>query len=237
MDIRLSFLSLTLGATLVAPSIATACDIALVLAVDVSGSVDSYEYDLQAQGIASAIRDPDVQEAMVRGQVALAVLQWSGALEQSLSIPWTRVSEPAEAMALAHRVSRMPRGHVGGNTAVGEAVQVAAALFEQVADCRHWVIDVSGDGNENEGFNIGEERANAWRQGIAINGLAIEGAASGLSVTNFYRRHVVTPGSFVITASNHDDFARAMQEKMLRELIPPMAQAPGRQAVRLAALP
>lgn len=241
MAVLTRFPALSLALTLAALSPARACNIALVLAVDVSGSVDSHEFELQSQGIALAIRDPDVQEALVRGQVTLALIQWSGAMEQSLSIPWTQVSEPAEAQALALRIARMPRAHAGGNTAVGEAIETAAALFEEVPHCRHWVIDVSGDGNENEGFTVGQERHTAWSQGIAINGLAIEGAATGLSVTNFYRRHVVTPGGFVITASQHDDFARAMQEKMLRELIPPMAQAPGRLAApgdtQLAQLP
>ncbi len=206
---------------------AQACEVALVLAVDVSGSVDAFEYGLQAEGIAAALRDPDVQDALLHNRAALAVLQWSGADEQSVSIPWTRLTEPAELRRLAARVAAMPRAHAGGNTAVGAAITAAAALFDSVPDCRRRVIDVSGDGDENEDFTIGRARRAAWIQGITLNGLAIEGAATGQSITNFYRRHVVTPGGFVITARQHLDFARAMREKLLRELIAPLALAPG----------
>ena len=210
-------------ALLLIPGPVRACSIALVLAMDVSGSVDAFEYRLQVEGVAGALRDPDVADAMLRGQVALAVLQWSGAIEQSLTLPWVRVQEPADLNRLSARIAAMPRAHAGGNTAVGDAILAAVDLFDQVRDCAHWVIDVSGDGDENEGFRIGLARRAAWARGIAINGLAIEGVATGMAITNFYRRHVVTPGGFVITAANHDDFFRAMREKLLRELIPPIA--------------
>jgi len=207
----------------VAGTTARACDIALVLAMDVSGSVDAFEYGLQTEGIAQAIRDPDVTDALVRGQVALAVVQWSGVGEQAVTLPWTRVREPVEAMRLAGRIAGMPRAFAGGNTAVGEAITHASALFATVPDCAHWVIDVSGDGDENEGFTLADARRTAWSQGISINGLAIEAAGPALPITQFYQRWVVTPGGFVITAAQHLDFARAMTAKMLRELIPPMA--------------
>lgn len=226
MTFRATVLSLLAGLALATATPAKACSIALVLAVDVSGSVDSYEYQLQVQGIANALRDPEVREALVQGQVALAVVQWSGAEEQSVSIPFTRLAEPADVGALAARIGSLPRPHAGGNTAVGAAIAAAARLFREVRDCARWVIDVSGDGDENEGFSLGPERRRAHRRGIAINGLAIESAGTGQPITNFYRRHVVTPGGFVITAHQHSDFARAMREKLLRELIPPVALAP-----------
>lgn len=217
---------LALALPLLAAPPARACDVALVLAVDVSGSVDVYEYQLQLQGIANALRDPDVREALVLGRSALALVQWSGAGEQSVSIPFTRLAEPADVGALAVRIGSLPRAHAGGNTAVGEAIATAAALFRDARDCARWVIDVSGDGDENEGFSLAAERRAAYARGIAINGLAIEGAATGQSITNFYRRQVVTPGGFVVTAQQHSDFARAMRDKLLRELIPPMAGLP-----------
>ena len=237
--LRRALCGLALTLPLLAAPPARACDIALVLAVDVSGSVDAFEYQLQVQGIANALRDPDVREALVLGRVALALVQWSGAGQQSVSIPFTRLAEPAEVGALAARIGALPRAHSGGNTAVGEAIAVAAGLFGDALDCGHWVIDVSGDGDENEGFTLGAERRAAYARGIAINGLAIEGAATGPSITNFYRRQVVTPGGFVITAQQHTDFARAMREKLLRELIPPMALLPvsDRAGLQLAVLP
>lgn len=215
---------------------ARACDIALMLAVDVSGSVDSYEYALQLQGIANALRDEDVRAALLQGQVALGVMQWSGAMEQTVSVPFTRLTEPAEVAQLAARIGTLPRAHAGGNTAVGEAIAVAVEQFGQVRDCAHWVIDISGDGDENEGYTLGTERRTAYARGITINGLAIEAAGTGQPITNFYRRNVVTPGGFVITAHQHSDFARAMRQKMLRELIPPMALAPAPRDTQLASL-
>jgi len=216
---------------------AAACEIALVLAMDVSGSVDAYEYELQAQGVAQALREPAIQDALLSGRVALSVVQWSGAMEQSVSIPWVRMSEPADIRTTSARIATMPRAFAGGNTAVGEAIEIAAQMFNEVRDCAHWVIDVSGDGDENEGFTVGRERRNAYERGIAINGLAIEGSGTGVSITNFYRRWVVTPGGFVITAQLHTDFARAIRIKLLRELIPPMAQHPARQSPRGGARP
>jgi Protein of unknown function (DUF1194). len=238
--LRRALCGLALSLPLTAAPAVRACDIALVLAVDVSGSVDAYEYQLQVQGIANALRDEDVRAALLHGQVALAVVQWSGAMEQSVSIPFTRLTEPAEVAQLAARIGTLARAHSGGNTAVGEAIALAVEQFRDVRDCAHWVIDVSGDGDENEGFTVATERREAYARGISINGLAIEAAGTGQPITNFYRRHVVTPGGFVITAHQHSDFARAMREKLLRELIPPMALAPtpdpGRAAVQLAAL-
>lgn len=203
--------------------VARACDIALVLAMDVSGSVDYHEYRLQVEGLAAALRDPEVTEALMRGRVALSVVQWSGAGQQELSIPWQRMEEPAQIQRLAARVAAMPRAYTGGNTAVGQAIAFSTAQFAQVRDCAHWVIDVSGDGDENEGFTVGAARRAAYRAGITINGLAIEGLGAGMAITNFYRNWVITPGGFVETAQNHHDFARAMRRKLLRELVAPVA--------------
>jgi Ca-activated chloride channel homolog len=201
-----------------------ACDVALVLAVDVSGSVDAWEYQLQAEGLAFALRDGQVADALVRTRAAIAVVQWSGQDQQTLSIPWTRIEEPAQVARLAGRMAAMPRAHAGGNTAVGQALDFAADLFgPPVRDCARWVIDVSGDGDENEGFTIGQARRRALTRGITVNGLAIEGLGTAQSITNFYRAWVITPGGFVETAQGHADFARAMRRKLLRELEPPLA--------------
>lgn len=216
-------LSLALALVCAGPARA-ACGIALVLAVDVSGSVDAWEYELQTRGLESALRDPEVAAALVQNRAAVALMQWSGAGQQALSIPWTRIEEPAEAARLAGRVGAVPRAFAGGNTAVGEAIDHAAALFgREVRDCARWVIDLSGDGDENEGFTVGRARRAALARGITINGLAIEGLGTGQSITNFYRAWVITPGGFVVTAQGHADFARAMRLKLLRELSPPLA--------------
>ena len=207
---------------------ARACDIALVLAMDVSGSVDQAEYRLQMDGTAAALLDPEVRDALLSGQVALSVTQWSGANQQITVMGWQAMQEPADIDRFAAALRRVPRAFERGNTAVGAAIDHARALFLDVPHCRSWVIDMSGDGDENEGFTIGPARRAALRAGIAINGLAIEDLGSAQSVTNFYRRWVITPGAFVETAQGHDDYARAIRQKLLRELRAPLAFAPRR---------
>lgn len=204
---------------------ARACEVALVLALDVSGSVDAFEYRLQTEGLARAMRAPDVAEAMLRARAAVTVTQWSGSDQQQVSLPWTRVQEPADLTRLAARIAALPRAFTRGNTAVGAALDHAVDQFgATVRDCARWVVDISGDGDENEGFTIGRARQSALRRGITVNGLAIEGVATGMAITNFYRRWVITAGGFVITAQGHADFERAMQAKLLRELAPPLAE-------------
>ncbi|WP_209425676.1 DUF1194 domain-containing protein [Pararhodobacter sp. SW119] len=209
-----------------APRDGRACGVALVLAMDVSGSVDAEEYRLQIDGLATALRDPDVQHALLKARAAVSVVQWSGVEEQDLSIPWTRIEEAAELARLAEAVESMRRAFRLGNTAVGAAIEFSTAQFDTVPDCLLWVMDVSGDGDENEGHSVGTARRAAMGRGIIINGLAIEGLGTGRSITNFYRNWVVTPGGFVETAENHRDFARAIRLKLLRELVAPITSLP-----------
>lgn len=224
---------------LAVPRLARACDIALVLAMDVSGSVDAAEYRLQMDGVAQALGDAQVREALLAGQVALSVTQWSGANQQITVMGWQAMRAPSDIDAFAARLRRVPRAFERGNTAVGAALDHARALFAQVPHCRNWVIDVSGDGDENEGFTIGPARRAAVQNGIVINGLAIEDLGSAQAITNFYRRWVITPGGFVETAQGHADFARAIRQKLLRELRAPIAQAAphAAQAARAQARP
>ena len=216
----LAALALVLTLFLALP--ARACQIALVLATDVSGSVDGREYALQANGLAFALRDPEVTAALVDQQVAVAVTQWSDAQAQALSVDWTRIASPRDVDALATRIARMPRAFSGSDTGVGAALLHAAAQFDRARDCLHHVIDISSDGQENSGFTLSGDRRAVVARGVTINALAIEDRGIGRAVTNFYRAQVISSGGFVITARDHDDFARAMREKLLRELRPPM---------------
>lgn len=206
-------LSLTLSGA------AQACETALVLAMDVSGSVDPAEWRLQADGLAAALEDRAIREVLVQDQVALAVVQWSAMGQQALVIPWQRMLDPGAVAHLADRVRRMPRAFAGSDTAVGEALAFSLAQLEAVPDCRRKIIDMSGDGDENTGFTTPAARRAAIAQGVEVNGLAIE--AMGLSISNYYRRWVITPGGFVETAQGHLDYARAIRTKMLRELTRP----------------
>lgn len=201
---------------------AAACDVALLLSVDVSGSIDRGEYRLQVDGIADALADPEVADALLLGQIALSVVQWSGTAKQTLSIPWRRMLSPSEIADFAARARGLPRAYTGSDTAVGEAIAFSVRQFEAVGDCRRKVIDISGDGPQNAGFPLAPERAGAAAAGIEINAIAIEDVGRSIPITEFYRRYVITRSGFVITARGLSDYPRAIREKILREVAKPL---------------
>lgn len=198
---------------------AAACSMALVLAIDVSSSIDVGEYKFQTFGLADALLDPEIADVLVQHQVALSVVQWSGAGEGDLSIPWRRMLSYREVRDFSDRVRDMPRKWEGSNTAVGDAIAFSAAQFDRVADCQRKVIDVSGDGSSNAGLNAGVESRKAEEAGIEINGIAID--IVGASITAFYERFVKTSDGFVITSRGFSDYPRSIREKLLKELIKP----------------
>ncbi len=198
---------------------ARACAAALVLAMDVSGSVDPAEYVLQREGVAAALRDPVLAGVLVQDRVALAVVQWSAQGQQALAVPWRRMGSAAAVADFAREVLAMPRAFAGADTAVGAALGFAMQQFADVPECRRRIVDLSGDGDENSGFTLPAARAAAIAAGVEVNGLAIE--SMGQAISNFYRNRVVTPRGFVETARGHLDFARATHAKMLRELTRP----------------
>jgi Ca-activated chloride channel family protein len=195
---------------------ARACDVALVLAIDVSDSVDPGEFRLQVDGLAGALRDPEIADTLVEGRMALTVLQWSGADRQAVTLPWQRMRSHADVLAFAAAAAAMPRAFHRSDTAPGEAIHAGMALFGAVPDCARRVIDVSGDGAENAGRSTVLASRAARAAGIEVNGLAIE--SIGIAITQFYRGAVITRGGFVITARTHADYARAMREKIRREI-------------------
>ena len=199
---------------------AAACDTALLLAIDVSNSVDEAEYRMQIDGLADALEDPDIVEILVDGNVALAVMQWSGETDQSMTQPWARMSLPSDAAALSAAVRTTPRAFALSDTAPAEAIDAALSQFADVADCTRRVIDVSGDGTANAGGDVARVRLAAERAGVTINGLAIE--SMGLAISGYYRRSLVTRDGFVITARTHRDYPRAIREKLIRELSRPI---------------
>ena len=210
-----------LSACLVVQSVAaTACDTALVLTIDVSNSVDPAEYRLQVDGLADALQDPEIVEAMVRGDVAITVVQWSGETDQHVAIPWRQVRTALDARSLAEQSRAMERAYSLSNTAPAEAVFFAIDQFRTAPDCVRRVIDVSGDGTPNAGSNPTAARQAAIRAGITINAIAIE--SLGLAITGFYQRQVITNDGFVITARTHRDYPAAIRRKLIRELTQPL---------------
>lgn len=193
-----------------------ACDTALALTIDVSNSVDPAEYRLQIDGMADALQDPEIVEAMVQGEVAIMVMQWSGEDRQEVSIPWTRIRTALDAERLAIAARTIPRAFVLSDTAPAEAIYFALDQFGAVSDCVHHVIDVSGDGTPNAGGDVRTARNTAERRGVTINGVAIE--SMGLAITGFYNTSVITRNGFVITARTHREYPEAIRMKILREL-------------------
>ena len=183
------------------PAPAAACVLALTLLVDVSGSIDAGEYREQMDGLAAALEDAEVVDALVQGQSALRLVQFSGAGEQAEVLGWRRMLSRGAVARTAAEIRAAPRAWIGGRTAVGDALAEALAAKAAVADCRRRVIDISGDGQVNDGVPMGGPRAAARAAGVTVNALAIEGEGRSLSVTQFFRGQVITGrDAFVITA-------------------------------------
>lgn len=195
------------------------CALALVLAIDVSGSVDPREWRLQAGGLSNAFRTEDLQEAIMGldGDLAVAVTQWTGTSRQEVAADWRRLSSPADIDAFADDLALMPRVWRHFSTAIGEALRHAVAVGASAPNCRRKVIDVSGDGVSNEGEAPEFARDAALAAGWTVNGLAILGAEPPPDA--HYRAQVIAgPGAFVEVADGFDDFPRAILRKLLREI-------------------
>ncbi len=198
------------------PVTAQACDTALILTMDVSNSIDSAEYRLQTDGLADALRDPEIVETMVAGENYLTVVQWSGVDRQAVSIPWTQMRTALDVESFAQKARMMERAFILSDTAPAEAVFFSLRLFDQVPNCARKVIDISGDGTPNGGSDVRAARTAAERAGVTINGIAIE--SMGLAITNFFRGAVITRDGFVMTARTHREYPATIRAKILREI-------------------
>ncbi|MBB5721473.1 Ca-activated chloride channel family protein [Loktanella ponticola] len=205
-----------IAAFMIAAAPAFACDTALVLSIDVSNSVDPAEYRLQVDGMADALLDPEIVDAMVAGYVAIAVMQWSGQDRQETSIAWRQIRSALDAERLSVDARLIPRAFVLSDTAPAEAMYYAVDLFHSAPDCKRRVIDISGDGTANAGADPARARQFAQRNGITINGIAIE--SMGVAITSFFQRQIITRDGFVITARTHREYPDAIRRKIIREL-------------------
>jgi hypothetical protein len=204
----------------------------LVLAVDVSRSIDPSEQIIQRQGYAEAFRSPEVQDAILNGgwgQVAITYVEWAGAYTQSVAIPWTLIDSRAAANDFAARIEG-GRAISASRTSISGAIDFSATLFDQngFAGMRR-VIDVSGDGPNNNGRGVIAARDEAIARGITINGLPLmthdgeDGSFGGRStipdLDQYYADCVIGgPGAFWIPATRWDQFASAVRQKLVLEL-------------------
>lgn len=199
------------------PVSGSACDLALTLAVDVSGSVDKREYAIQMNGLAAALRDPVVVEALVRGKSYLKLLQWTGSSRQATSIPWTQITSFADLDAFATRVTGEPRVWRNYSTAIGDALMYALRDFDEVDHCARKLIDVSGDGPSNEGLEPADVKPELRKRGIVVNAIAIEASEQFLT-DYFFEQVIIGEGAFVVTAIDYDDYPEKIRKKLLREV-------------------
>lgn len=202
------------------PSHAVPVGLELSLLIDVSGSVDTNEFNLQKNGYVQAFQSAAVQNAILTsqlGSIAVNFIQWSGSGQEVQSVGWTLINSAATANAFATAVNGITRAF-SNNTAPGSAINFAAPLFNANGfEGLRKVIDVSGDGAQNEGADTATARDAALAGGVnAINGLAILGEA-GLEA--WYNANIKGgSGAFVEVADTFADFADAIQRKLTREI-------------------
>ena len=216
------------------PQSSTHVDLMLILAADVSRSIDADKYELQRKGYASAMSDPEVLRAIAAGptgRIAVAFVEWAGATSQRLVIGWTVVGTAAEAQAFGAKVAVAPRSFMD-RTAIGSAIDFSAALFAGApVEAERKIIDISGDGDSNGGRDIRSARDDALAHGVtAINGIVILSDMSGPAylvahthppggLQDYYRQNV-TGGvnSFVAVADGFESFGRSLVAKLIQEI-------------------
>lgn len=201
-------------------ALARSVDVALVLAVDVSGSVSADRFELQRRGYAKAFASPEVLAAIAAGQnhaILVTLVEWSGADHQQQVIGWTLIDGPQAAQTFGSALGEAPRAFADW-TSISGALDYATALFASAgADAGRKVIDVSGDGINNNGRELAAARADALRTGLTINGLAILWDYPALDV--YYRDNVIGgPGAFAVVAHDVSDFGTAILDKLVREI-------------------
>ena len=229
---RVIFLTALTIASILTAHAAERVDLLLVLAADVSRSVDSQKFQLQREGYAAALADRRVLDAISSGRhrrIGVLFLEWSGLGNQKVVIDWTLIDGPEAAQTFGDRLLESPRSFADRTSISGAidaaVVQLARAPF--MADRQ--TIDVSGDGTNNAGRDIGQARDEALELGIAINGLVIlsevplpwnpEHTNPPGGLAKYYRDNVIGgPGSFVLEAKDFNSFGQAIIKKMIAEI-------------------
>lgn len=197
-------------------------DLRLALLVDVSGSIDSGEFNLQKQGYIDAFTNSAVINAITSqpiGSIAVSLVYWSGIGQQNTAVDWTLVSDATSAQAFATAIDNSSRPY-SGLTSISGALDYATNLFatDSTFVSSRDVIDISGDGINNDPSDISavqQASADAVAAGIIINGLPI----GSQTVTDYYQDYVIGgSGAFVIASSTFADFGDAIQDKLVTEI-------------------
>jgi hypothetical protein len=218
---------------LTVPAPAAGVDLIVVLAADVSRSVDDGEFELQRKGYAAALTDPRVLRAIhatKSGAIGVCFVEWSGEDDQQVVLPWTEIRDEEDGGGAAAAILKAPRSFTG-RTSISAAVDYAMGYLAK----SKWpgpsrrIIDISGDGTSNSGRPITEARDHAVADGVTINGLAIINDKPNLGYSahtnppgglpNYYRLNVIGgPNAFLIVVKDFNSFADAMANKLAKEI-------------------
>jgi hypothetical protein len=203
-------------------------DVLLVLAVDVSRSIDEDEARLQREGYRAAVADPVVVEAIrggMIGAVGIAYVEWAGAEYQRLVLPWQRIAGAADAQAWSERLAEAPRASLSWTSISGAIDFSRRVLAEAPFEATRRVIDVSGDGVNNSGGPAEAARDRAVAEGTTINGLPIVndrptfGRLPPIPLDEYFRESVIGgPGAFLVVAEDFESFGTAVKRKLIREI-------------------
>jgi hypothetical protein len=234
-------LALAIATSGVAPArAAEPVDLLLVLAADVSRSVDSQKFQLQRDGYAAALINPRVLDAIRagrHGRIGVLFLEWSGLGNQKVVIDWTMIDGTKAAQAFGDRLLESPRSFAD-RTSISGGIEAAVAQFAAAPfSAERRTIDVSGDGTNNAGRDVGQARDEALGLGITINGLVIlsetplpwnpEHTNPPGGLAKYYRDNVTGgPGSFVLEAKDFNSFGQAIVKKMIAEIADAQTAAP-----------
>lgn len=200
-----------------------AMELHLVLAFDVSASVNDVEFAMQREGTAAALRSFRIRAAIeaAPGGIAVSIVQWSSIGQQALGLDWVHLHDADDIDRFADAVDAMPRRLPGGGTMIHAGLRFAAEMFDTAPGLpRRRVIDLSGNGRTDDERALLEVRDKLNRDGIVINGLAIEEDHRDLT-QYFYRVVIGGAGAFVETADDFPVFEKAMEMKLYREISGP----------------
>jgi Protein of unknown function (DUF1194) len=207
-------------------------DLLLVLASDVSRSVDHPKFLLQRQGYAKAISDPRVLAAITSGlhqRIAVCFVEWAGYNSQKVVIDWTPIGDEAAARLFGDQLLEAPRSFADRTSISGALYFALKQLDRAPHDADRRTIDVSGDGTNNSGPEVTSARDEVLAKGVTINGLVILTPAAPASlwehtnptggIENYYRDNVIGgPGAFVVVAEDHNSFGQAIVKKLIAEI-------------------
>jgi len=219
-------------------------DLLLVLAADVSRSVDQGKFQLQREGYAAAVADNRVLDAVTSGRnrrIAISYVEWSGANSQKLVVDWMIVDGPGSARRFGDQLLELPRSFAERTSISGGIDFAMAVLARAPYTSARKTIDISGDGTNNSGRDVTAARDEALAKGVTINGLAIlsdrpmawnpEHTNPPGGLPHYFRTNVIGgPGAFVVVAENFNSFGQAIIRKLIAEIA--QATMPARAARR-----